>query len=79
MKSLHLVAYDYGQGAVWAFVAAESLTVILDRFPELRVFETPPAWMTDDELARIEAKMSFDVDHPTGWLAALADRRDKPP
>jgi hypothetical protein len=39
-----LVAYDYGMGAGWAFVVAASADEIRSMFPELTVFEQPPAW-----------------------------------
>jgi hypothetical protein len=39
-----LVAYDYGQGAAWAYVLAESVADITRRFPELTIVAEPPAW-----------------------------------
>ena len=39
-----LVAYDYGQGAAWAYVLADSVADITRRFPELTIFAEPPAW-----------------------------------
>jgi hypothetical protein len=62
-----LVAYDYGQGAVWAYAQAESAGQIIERFPDFKVFETPPEWMTEQEMSDIEARMSFDLDRPNGW------------
>ena len=77
MKSRYLVAYDYGQGAVWAYIAAESAKQIHDHFPDFSIVETPPTWMTDGELRELEARMSFDIDNPTGWLAEVLERRRK--
>jgi hypothetical protein len=39
-----LVAYDYGQGAAWAYVLATSVEDITRRSPELTVFAEPPTW-----------------------------------
>jgi hypothetical protein len=38
---MYLIAYDYGQGAVWAYIEAESAGQIIERFPDCKVFETP--------------------------------------
>jgi hypothetical protein len=42
----HLVAYEYGTGSVWGFVAASSRQEIIQRMPEVEIHEEPPAWMT---------------------------------
>jgi len=72
-----LIAYDYGQGAVWAYITAESAGQIIERFPDFTVFEAPPQWMTKLELADIKARMSFDLERPTGWLASVIELRKK--
>jgi len=72
-----LVAYDYGQGAVWAYIKAESARQINERLPDFTVFEAPPDWMTELELSDIEARMSFDLEKPTGWLASVIERHRK--
>jgi hypothetical protein len=77
MRKPYLVAYDYGQGAVWAYITAESAGQIVERFPEFRVFDTPPDWMSEHDLSDIEARMSFDLARPTGWLASVIDLRNK--
>jgi hypothetical protein len=67
MKQRQLVSYDYGQGALWAFVLAESADEIRRRHPELKIVDAPPAWMTKVELSEIE---TIDIDRPEGtWLA----------
>lgn len=67
MKRRHLITYDYGQGALWAFLLAESPEEIRTRHPELTIVEEPPTWMTQEELAEIE---TIDIDRPEGtWLA----------
>jgi hypothetical protein len=78
MKTPHLVAYDYGQGAVWAIVIAESTAQIRGDFPELTVVNDRPAWMTDDELAKVEKVHTYDINDRTfGLLAEIIDARRK--
>lgn len=77
MRKPYLIAYDYGQGAVWAYITAESAKQINDQFPDFKVFDSPPSWMTEHELAGIAAGMTFDLDQPTGWLASVIEVRDK--
>jgi hypothetical protein len=72
-----LVAYHYGQGAAWAYIAAESAKQIHDQFPDFSIVETPPMWLADGERRELEARMSFDIDNPTGWLAEVLERRRK--
>lgn len=64
-----LVAFHYGQGAVWAYIKAESARQINERLPHFTVFEAPPDCMTELELSDIEARMS--------WLASVIERRRK--
>jgi hypothetical protein len=75
MKRPYLVAYDYGQGAVWAYISAESPGQITDQFPDFAVLEAPPSWMTEDVRKTLEARMTFDIDNPTGWLAKVIELR----
>jgi hypothetical protein len=78
VKKRYLIAYDYGQGAVWAYITAESPEQITDQFPDFLVVETPPSWMTDEVRTTLETRMNFDLDHPTGWLATVIELRRKP-
>ena len=75
MRKPYLVAYDYGQGAVWVYITAESAKQINDHFPDFRVFETTPAPMTEAELAEVASRMSFDLDQPSGWLKSVTELR----
>lgn len=59
MKRPFLVTYDYGTGALWAYLWAESQTAIETAFSELEVVTELPAWMQGDS----ELK-SYDVDGP---------------
>lgn len=76
MKTPHLVAYDYGQGAVWAVVVADSTAEIERDFPELTVVRDRPAWMTDNELENVEKVHTYDIgDRTFGLLAEIIDAR----
>jgi hypothetical protein len=67
MKQPYLVSYDYGQGALWAFVLAESRADITSRHPDVDVVDAPPAWMSRAELEVLD---TIDIDRPEGtWLA----------
>jgi hypothetical protein len=63
------VAYEYGTGAAWAFVRAETADEVVAELPELEVYETPPEWMTLEDLhqvrkhASVEIKVDATLDH----------------
>ena len=78
-KTRFLVVYDYGQGGVWAFVWARSEDEIHRTFRDLKVVDSMPPWLTGDELAVTEERMTFDVDDPGGWIEGLlrADKADR--
>jgi hypothetical protein len=46
---------------------------IHDKFRDLKVIESMPSWLTGDELAVTEQRMTFDVDDvkPEDWIARL--------
>lgn len=73
LKRRFLVLYDYGQGGVWAFVWARAVEEIHDKFRDLQVVEKMPEWLTGEQLAITEQKMTFDVDDvkPDDWIARL--------
>lgn len=75
-KQPFLVAYDYGQGAIWFFVRAQDQAEIASRFPELSVVRDVPDWMTEDELRRLAATMTFELDQGDGLLADILAHRD---
>jgi hypothetical protein len=73
-----LVAYDYDQGGVWAFLLAESEGDIRRRFPELQVVSARPHWMDAAEEQRIRDRMTIDIDDVEGsFLAAVIKGRKK--
>ena len=76
VKKRYLVAYDYGQGAVWAIILADSPEEITHDFPELKIVHDRPAWMTEDELEKIEKAHTYDINDRTfGLLAEIIDAR----
>jgi hypothetical protein len=78
VKQRFLVVYDYGSGGVWAYVDAESSEEIEREFPELRVFEESPEWMSADEQAEIAEHATYDLykDRSFGLLAEIQDNRE---
>jgi hypothetical protein len=74
MKRQFLALYDYGLGGRWALVRAESVDEIRVRFPELKVTDERPGWMTDDYYRRLEDRIC-DIDQPIGLLADILNDR----
>ncbi len=67
-----LVAYDYGQGAVWAYVTARSADAVAAEFPELTIVGSPPEWLTEAESRRLAV---LELDKPSGLLADILRNR----
>lgn len=55
------VAYEYGTGAAWAFVKAETAEAVVAEFPELDVYDTPPEWMTVEDLHQVRRHAAVDI------------------
>lgn len=73
-----IVCHDYGQGATWAVVLADSPESIRARFPAVEVRESWPAGLDDATIAAIRRDQTFDIDDsPTGWLATLDVERSR--
>jgi hypothetical protein len=67
MKSKYLVVYDYGTGGVWGVMHAGSKEEILLKYPQLKISDERPVWMSDADYKRIEATSSFHIhDPPSG-------------
>ena len=64
----YLVCYDYGTGGVWLYVDAASASDITAKYRDLTVVETPPAWLTLEEDARIRGNVGPFWDD---WLAGF--------
>jgi hypothetical protein len=62
MKRACLVLYDYDTGGVWSYLRADSAAQIVAKFPALKVYESPPDWMTDAEQRHIAARATYDLD-----------------
>jgi hypothetical protein len=74
----YLVAYDYGQGSVWAFLSAESETQIAAEFPELAIVHDRPDWLTDERARQIRRAHSYDMrDQPRGLLQDIIAARTR--
>jgi hypothetical protein len=61
MRSRFLTIYDYGTGGVWQFFSAESAEQILSKYPQLKVIDTWPTWLTEDESSQTR---TYDIDAP---------------
>lgn len=47
--------------------------------PELTISVSRPAWMADQDYARIAAERTFDIDDAlSGWLLAMIRERSSP-
>jgi hypothetical protein len=62
VKQPYLVVYDYGTGGVWSYLRADSAAQIVAKFPALKVYESPPDWMTEAEQKDIAARATYDLD-----------------
>ena len=69
----YLAAYDYGTGAVWIVVSAQSADAITHQYPELQVVDERPVWLDDKSYARLE-RHRLDAP-PTGLLQAIVAER----
>lgn len=76
-KHPFLVVYDYGAGGVWAVIYAEDKAQIAAKYPLLKVVDTRPVWMTEDEYRQIRDALSFDIEaEPRGWLLSVAAQQE---
>ncbi len=55
------VAYEYGSGAAWAFVKAETADEVVAELPEVDVYDAPPEWMTIEDLHQVREHASVDI------------------
>ncbi len=55
------VAYEYGSGAAWAFVKADTADEVVAEVPELDVYDTPPEWMTVEDLHQVRQHASVEI------------------
>jgi hypothetical protein len=60
------VAYEYGSGAAWAYVKADTPEEVVAELPEVDVYDTPPDWMTVEDLHRVREHASVDLHESSG-------------
>lgn len=78
MKRPFLAVDDYGMGGIWMFIDAVSPEEIGAAYPELKVFEEPPEFLSQDDLEEIQSELHFDLDEPaSGYLAELVAARER--
>jgi len=70
-KHEFLVCYDYGQGGIWAVVAAMSRDHFesqypVSRYPHLFFFDKPPGFVDMDSI-RAECFQDIDLPHTKCW------------
>ncbi len=58
----HLVAYEYGAGAAWGYVLADSVEDIKYALPEVDVYMRPPAWMSTEDIHRLREHVTVELD-----------------
>ena len=66
----YLTCYDYGQGGVWIYIDANSPSEITDSYPDLIVFEVPPAWW-NEEMEKQTRKHNVSDTFWQEWLSKL--------
>jgi hypothetical protein len=70
-----LTAFDYGMGAVYEYVLADSAEDIVKRFaPDATVLTTPPPWLAVSDLVTLPVE---DIDDETGFLGSLFEELEK--
>lgn len=67
----HLVAFEYGTGAVWSFITGATPAEIVASVPELRVYDEPPMWMTQADLEELHQCATFELN---GSASTLLDK-----
>jgi hypothetical protein len=72
-----LVAYDYGQGGLWAVLIAPSADAITAKYPELEVVADRPQWMDDELWERLHGEPLWLDDPPSGILTGIVAERDR--
>jgi hypothetical protein len=76
-KKTYLACYDYTTGGVWVLIDADSAEQVERVYHDLKVFHSKPQWLDDNIMGKIETRMHFDIDAPSGWLLNL-QRSDLP-
>jgi hypothetical protein len=74
-----MASYDYGQGAIWAYVWAPSKASLMAEFPELDIHEAEPSHWTDEARQWMLAKSTYILpqDGDRGLLGDIKRSREK--
>jgi hypothetical protein len=57
-----LVAFEYGSGRIWGIVVGATPDQIAAAIPEVDVFEEPPPWMTEEDIASLHRHPRFELN-----------------
>jgi hypothetical protein len=71
MKKRYLIVHDYGMGGVWGVMTARSGREICQKYPEVKILEVRPAWMSDANYNNI---LSNNADGLQGLAIRRADQ-----
>ena len=63
-KREFFAVYDYGMGGIWYVILAQSIKDVQRRFPFFKVFDSPPEFITENEVSRIHSENFQDIDQP---------------
>ncbi|MEN8113781.1 MAG: hypothetical protein ABFS21_05285 [Actinomycetota bacterium] len=55
----HLVAYEYGTGRVWGYVNARTEEDIVEKIPEVEIYDAPPDWMTEGQVRTLRERAVY--------------------
>lgn len=79
VKTRYLAVHDYGMGGIWGYVLASNPEEITERYPEVKVVEEYPSWMTDELREGLERRVE-DIDGPRrlGLLGIVLRDRNPP-
>lgn len=75
----YLVCYDMPRmSGLWGVLVAPSVTSIREKYPELTIVDSPPAWMAESEVASMRStRLDIEDDQPKGLLRALIADRER--
>ncbi len=77
MKQKYLCYHDYGQGAVWIYVFANTKGEIENLYPELTITDKAPDWLKDSARKKMDENLTYDIeDQPSGVLEAIIESRN---
>ena len=57
----YLVAYEFGAGAAWGYVLADTVDEIEELLPEVDVHTVPPLWMSMDDIHHLREHVTVEA------------------